>query len=304
MEQWTKLKAYANKNGIKIIGDIPIYVAFDSSDAWANTELFEFDKNCNPKSVAGCPPDAFCATGQLWGNPLYNWKVHKEEGFNWWIKRVKRNFELYDILRIDHFRGFAGYYTIPYGDKTARNGRWLPGFGKQLFAKIKKEVPKAKIIAEDLGFYSDEVGELLAFTGYPGMKLLQFAFFDDDSDNLPRNFSSENCIVYTGSHDADCTYSWCKNLKGKTLKRFKKECPVKDGEKRTYALIRLALSSKANLAVIPMQDYLELPNEKARMNTPSTPEGNWVWRVKKGYDKQAVRQKILAVALDTKRAKK
>ena len=180
----------------------------------------------------------------------------------------------------------------------------MPGIGKKLFAKIKKEVPEAKIVAEDLGFYSDEVGELLAFTGYPGMKLLQFAFFDDDSDNLPRNFTSENCVVYTGSHDADCTYSWCKNLKGKTLKRFKKECPVAVGETRTYALIRLALSSKANLAIIPMQDYLELPNEKARMNTPSTPEGNWVWRADKGYDKKRIRQKILAVALETKRAKK
>ena len=228
----------------------------------------------------------------------------KIENFDWWVKRVKRNFKLYDILRIDHFRGFAGYYVIPYGDATARNGHWMAGMGKELFAAIKEQVHKARIIAEDLGFYTPDVGELLEFTGYPGMKLLQFAFFDDDSESLPRMFESANCIVYTGSHDADCTYSWAKNLDGEVLKRFKKECPQKKGETRTYALIRLALSSMANLAVIPMQDYLELPNEKARMNTPSTPEGNWTWRASDTYNSDKLKQKILSVTLETKRGKK
>ena len=301
--EWQKVRLYAHKRHIKIIGDMPIYVALDSVDVWSKPENYLLNDDFTPKSVAGCPPDGFTPDGQLWGNPIYDWNKMKTEKFDWWVKRVKRNFKLYDILRIDHFRGFAGYYVIPYGDKTARNGHWMAGMGKELFTVIKENVPEARIIAEDLGFYTPDVGELLEFTGFPGMKLLQFAFFDDDSDNLPRNFTSENCIVYTGSHDADCTYSWCKNLTGDALKRFKKECPVHTGESRTYAMIRLALSSKANLAVVPLQDYLELPNEKARMNTPSTPEGNWTWRALNTYDNDRIKQKIKAVTFETKRNK-
>ena len=301
--QWRKVRLYAHKRGIKIIGDMPIYVAWDSVDVWSKPQNYLLDNDFRPTLVAGCPPDGFSPDGQLWGNPIYDWAKMRDDGFDWWIKRVKQNFKLYDILRIDHFRGFAGYYVIPYGDATARNGRWEKGCGKQLFDAVKAQVPQAKIIAEDLGFYTEDVGELLAYTGYPGMKLMQFAFFDENSDSLPRNFTTDNCIAYTGSHDADCTYSWCKNLDWSTRERFERECPRRDGESPVYAMIRLALSSRANLAIIPMQDYLELPNEKARINTPSTPEGNWAWRAEQSYFSDEIKAKILAVAVETHREK-
>lgn len=300
--EWKKVRLYAHKRHISIIGDMPFYVAADSVDVWANKKNYLLSKDLTPTLVAGCPPDGFTPEGQLWGNPVYDWERLEKDGFSWWVARVKRSFKLYDILRIDHFRGFAGYYVVPYGEKTAVNGRWMPGAGKRLFAVIKKEVPRAKIIAEDLGFYTEDVGELLAFTGYPGMKLLQFAFFDDESPNLPRNFSTENCVVYTGSHDADCTYTWCKNLSGDALKRFKRECPVKKGGSKVYALIKTALLSIANLAVVPMQDYLELSNEVARMNTPSTAEGNWTWRIKSGALTKRLAKKMLAAATSAGRA--
>lgn len=282
-EQWAKLKAYANKKGIQIVGDIPIYVAFDSSDAWANPELFRFDENCEPTAVAGCPPDGFSATGQLWGNPLYRWDYHKKTGYDWWLKRLAANFEKYDVLRIDHFRGFDEFYVIPYGDKTAEFGHWEPGPGIDLFQAMKEKLGEKKIIAEDLGFLTPSVIELVRKTGYPGMKVLQFAFDSrEESDYLPHNYT-KNCVVYTGTHDNDTTEGWFASL-AETDRNFCKKYLGLQGNRNgviSTELIRAALSSVADTAIIPMQDYLGLSSE-ARINTPSTLGCNWKWRMKKG----------------------
>ena len=211
-QQWHKLKAYANKKGISIIGDIPIYVSLDSSDTWANPELFQLDKECLPTAVAGCPPDSFCETGQLWGNPLYDWEYHQFTDYEWWIKRIKYSFDLYDIVRIDHFRGFDEYYSIPYGDKTAVNGTWEKGPGIELFKYLRQELGEVDIIAEDLGFLTESVKQLLKDTGYPGMKILQFGFDPrEDSDYLPHNYD-RNCVVYTGTHDNNTIRGWYKEI--------------------------------------------------------------------------------------------
>ena len=278
-KQWKKVREYAHENGIVIIGDIPIYVAHDSVDVWASPAQFLLDDDYMPLEVAGCPPDAYAEDGQLWGNPIYDWPKMEREHFVWWINRVRAAFSLYDILRIDHFRGFASYYSIPYGDENARRGEWRDAPGIALFDAIRAAMPKAKIIAEDLGFITDDVRELLAETGFPGMKVMQFAFYNDDSEYLPRMFESDNCVVYSGSHDADCTASWCKSLKGAAKKRFMRECPQRDGQSMTSATIEGAMMSRANLCIVPMQDYLELTNAKGRMNTPSIAEGNWQWRL-------------------------
>ena len=291
--QWQALLSYAHSKGIVIIGDMPIYVAHDSMDVWQSPEQFLLDENYNPTVVAGCPPDGFSPDGQLWGNPIYNWALMETDGFSWWQKRVRESFKLYDILRIDHFRGFAGYYNIPYGDTTARNGKWDSAPGIALFRTIARSFPKAKIIAEDLGFITPDVRELLDDCGFPGMKILQFAFFDEDAEYLPRMYPHSNCVVYSGSHDADCTRTWIKNLSELAVKRrFRRECPRREGQSRTYDVIELAMSSKANLAVIPMQDYLELTNEEGRMNTPSVAEGNWNWRLSKRYRTPSLTAKI------------
>ena len=290
--QWQALALYAHSKGVLIIGDMPIYVALDSMDVWQEPGQFLLDESYNPTVVAGCPPDGFSPDGQLWGNPIYNWELMANEGFEWWLKRVKRSFRLYDILRIDHFRGFAGYYNVPFGHTTAREGKWDSAPGIELFRTVREHFPRARIIAEDLGFITDDVRELLTDTGFPGMKMLQFAFFDDDSEYLPRMYATENCVAYPGSHDADCIRSWCKNLVGEARKRFNKECPHKIGQTRAYDLIELAMMSKANLTVVPMQDYLGLTNEHGRMNTPSVAEGNWTWRMKKGQTKKALAEKI------------
>ena len=289
--QWKDVVRYAHKKGIKIIGDMPIYVAFDSVEVWSRPDQFLLDQNLNPTIVAGCPPDGFSPDGQLWGNPIYNWEKMKGENFAWWVHRVKHSFKLYDILRIDHFRGFAGYYCIPFGDSTARNGWWQQGVGKELFAVIKSALPHSKIIAEDLGFITEDVRELLDFTGYPGMKVLQFAFFDEDAEYLPRNYKDENCVVYTGTHDADTTKAWCDNLDGSTRERFMRECPQTQATP-VYSLIAFALNSKANVAIIPLQDYQELDNS-CRMNVPAFGEGNWVWRTKAAYYTKYTVRKIL-----------
>lgn len=301
-EQWNNLVRYAHSKDILIIGDMPIYVAHDSMDVWQNKEEFLLDECYNPTVVAGCPPDGFTPDGQLWGNPIYNWEKMKKDGFAWWCKRIKEAFKMYDILRIDHFRGFAGYYNIPYGDVNARRGKWDEAPGIELFRKIKEIFPKSKIIAEDLGFITEDVRELLKDTKFPGMKILQFAFFDDDSEYLPRMYDTPNCIVYTGSHDSDCTATWVKNLEGSTKERFTKECK-KTSKSQVYSLINLAFTSIANLAVIPMQDYLELENEEGRMNTPSVAEGNWIWRIDKNYQTNGLINKIKEITIKTNRAK-
>ena len=281
--QWKKVRDYARSKGIKIIGDIPIYVAYDSVDVWSNTDEYLLDENLNPTFVAGCPPDGFSPDGQLWGNPIYDYAKMEKNDFKWWCSRVKICASLFDIVRIDHFRGFAGYYSVPYGEKTARNGHWEKGPGGKLFDAINQSVPNAKIIAEDLGFLTDDVRELIAYCGYPGMKILQFAFFDEDSEYLPRLYANKDYVVYTGSHDADCTRTWTENLVGDTLKRFKRECSHIKGLNPTYKMIKLAFESIAELAVIPLQDWLLLGNEEGRMNTPSVAQGNWVWRAQPDY---------------------
>lgn len=279
-EQWNKLKSYANKNGIKIIGDIPIYVAFDSADTWSNPELFKFDKDGLPTGVAGCPPDGFSATGQLWGNPLYDWKYHKKTGYEWWIKRIRNCYKLYDVVRIDHFRGFDEYYNIPYGDSTAEFGKWEKGPGISLFKALKKELGEMDIIAEDLGFLTDSVLKLVKDTGYPGMKVLQFAFDSrEDSDYLPHNYI-QNCIVYTGTHDNNTIQGWYNDMKKDDRKFADTYLDNKGASKDTlhWDYIRLAMGSVANLCVIPVQDYLGLGAE-ARINTPATLGNNWKWRM-------------------------
>ena len=281
--QWRKLKAYANKKGISIIGDVPIYVALDSSDAWANPEMLQFDEDYDPKAVAGCPPDAFSATGQLWGNPLYAWDYHKKTGYDWWMKRVACCFKLYDIIRIDHFRGFDEYYAIPYGDETAENGEWMPGPGMDLFLKMKETLGDLPIIAEDLGFLTDTVRQLLKDSGYPGMKVLEFAFVaGEDSDYLPHNYD-KNCVVYTGTHDNDTLQGWYQTLSEEDKEMTKEYLnnPYTPDEEVHWDFISLAMRSVADTCIIPVQDYLGLGN-KARINMPSTLGGNWMWRMKKG----------------------
>lgn len=300
--QWQALLLYAHSKGIMVIGDMPIYVAHDSMDVWQSPGQFLLDGEYNPTVVAGCPPDGFSPDGQLWGNPIYNWELMENEGFGWWIKRVGAAFRLYDILRIDHFRGFAGYYNVPYGHETAKEGKWDSAPGIQLFRTIKAAFPKAKIIAEDLGFITEDVRALLDDTGFPGMKMLQFAFFDDDSEYLPRTYKNANCVAYPGSHDSDCVKTWCKNLTGSALLRFNRECPRNKAQSRAYDLIELSMRSAANLTVVPMQDYLELTNEEGRMNTPSVAEGNWTWRISPGYRTARLTEKVKDMTARTKRS--
>lgn len=290
--QWKKLHAYANKQGVKIIGDIPIYVAFDSADTWAAPELFQFDENNEPTGVAGCPPDAFSATGQLWGNPLYDWEYHKKTGYEWWIRRIEYCFKLYDVVRIDHFRGFDEYYSIPYGEETAVNGKWMPGPGMELFRAVEGKLGRPEIIAEDLGFLTPSVYKLLEDSGFPGMKVLQFAFDSRDSDTYLPHTYPRNCVVYTGTHDNDTTKGWY-HAAGKAVHDFAKEYmnkPRLDEDSLAGDFVTMAMSSVADLCVIPMQDYLGLGSE-ARINIPSTLGGNWCWRMKKGqFDKKTAKE--------------
>lgn len=302
--QWQALLAYAHKNGIAIIGDMPIYVAHDSMDVWQAPEQFLLNDAGYPTVVAGCPPDGFSPDGQLWGNPIYNWAKMEEDGFVWWEKRVRAAFRLYDILRIDHFRGFAGYYNIPFGEDTARGGKWDSAPGIALFRTLSLRFPRAKIIAEDLGFITPDVRELLTDTGFPGMKILQFAFFDEDSEYLPRTYDTDNCVVYTGSHDSDCTRTWAENLSGDAKARFLRECPREKGQTPTLALIELAMRSRANLAVIPMQDWQGLTNDEGRMNVPAIADGNWNWRIRRGWRTKCLARRVREMLLKTKRATK
>ena len=282
-KQWMKLKNYANEKGIEIIGDIPIYVAFDSADTWANPKLFQLDEENVPVAVAGCPPDGFSADGQLWGNPLYNWNAHKEEGYKWWISRLEHCFKLYDVLRIDHFRGFDEYFSIPYGDKTAKNGHWEKGPGMELFKAVENALGKKQVIAEDLGFMTDSVRKLVIDSGFPNMKVLEFAFDSRDTgsrnDYLPHNYN-ENCVAYTGTHDNQTVASWFETISEKerhTARDYACDKYTPDGE-LNKVFISLIMRSKARLCIIPLQDWLGLSDD-CRMNTPSTVGENWKWRV-------------------------
>lgn len=282
-EHWMLLKKYAESKDIKIIGDIPIYVAFDSVDTWANPQLFLFDDNNSPLAVAGCPPDAFTADGQLWGNPLYNWPYHKEMGYGWWIRRMDHCRKMFDIVRIDHFRGFDEFYAVPYGEKTAVNGRWMKGPGNELFDTLKNWFGELNIIAEDLGFLTQSVREMVKATGFPGMKVLEFAFSPGvESDYLPHTYE-KNCVVYTGTHDNNTLAGWYKELseeeKQMTIDYLGNENSKPEDIPMDF--IRLAMSSVADLCIIPMQDYLGL-DEHCRMNFPSSIGSNWQWRLQPG----------------------
>lgn len=284
-EHWKRLKDYANERGIRIIGDIPIYVAYDSADAWAHPELFQFDGERLPSAVAGCPPDGFSATGQLWGNPLYRWDYHRDTGYDWWVQRIAKCFELYDMLRIDHFRGFDEYYSIPYGDTNAQRGHWEPGPGIDLFQTIKSRLGDYPIIAEDLGYVTATVKRLVADSGYPGMKVLEFAFdsrdSSDASDYLPHNYI-RNCVVYTGTHDNETLLGWLGSIEKGEKQRVRDYLDRQNDSDRELVsgMVRAAIASVGDLCVIPMQDYLGLDN-RARINKPSTLGINWKWRLGK-----------------------
>lgn len=289
--QWQALKKYANKKGISIIGDIPIYVALDSADTWAHPELFQLDEDYNPTAVAGCPPDAFSATGQLWGNPLYRWEYHKETDYAWWMQRIGYCYELYDVVRIDHFRGFDAYYSIPYEDETAEHGIWKEGPGYDIFRTMKKVLGKKSVIAEDLGFLTPSVLALVKKTGYPGMKILQFAFDSrEESNYLPHNYT-QNTVVYTGTHDNDTTLGWFAALNKRDKAYAKKYLNIKSRKDIGWEFIRAAFMSVSDTAIISMQDYLGLGSE-ARINTPSTLGENWKWRLIEGQCTGELAEKI------------
>ncbi len=279
-KQWANLKRYANENGIKLIGDMPIYVALDSSEVWTEGELFLLDENKFPIKVAGCPPDAFAPKGQLWGNPLYDWERMQKEGYAWWIRRISMAMELYDMVRIDHFRGFESYYTIAYGREDATEGTWEKGPGIELFDAVKRALGDVNIIAEDLGFLTPQVHTMLEESGYPGMKVLQFAFDPyDDSEYLPHNYT-RRCIAYTGTHDNDTILGWYDSANPEE-RRFASE--YLHADRRVDfpdAFIRCVMSSVSDIVIVPIQDYLGLGSQ-ARMNTPSTLGGNWTFRVRR-----------------------
>lgn len=278
-QQWEKLKKYANSKGIRIIGDIPIYVAYDSVEVWTKPELFYLDKDKKPIEVAGCPPDIFSEDGQLWGNPLYRWDYIEKKKFRWWIERIQAASKIYDTIRIDHFRGFESYYCIPYGAKTARKGQWRKGPDMKLFKEINRQLGSVDIIAEDLGFLTKKVTKMLEASTYPGMKVLEFAFGSGSSNTyLPHNFKSSNSICYTGTHDNETIAGWIKNADRKTAKHCREYLGVQTDTQVPWAMIRLCWSSISDTAITQMQDILGLDNT-ARMNTPSTLGGNWQWRL-------------------------
>lgn len=291
-EQWKNLKDYANHNGIKIIGDIPIYVAGDSADVWANPKQFLLDEDCNPIEVAGCPPDAFSDDGQLWGNPLYNWDYMKKDNYSWWKKRIEHVCNMCDVIRIDHFRGFESYYCIPAESKTAKIGEWRKGPGIKFFKEIEKSLGKKEIIAEDLGFLTPDVKKMLKQSKYPGMKVLQFAFdTDEENDYLLHNFK-KNSVAYTGTHDNDTIIGYMKKTAPrKTRKRAKEYLRLTRKEGYNWGFMKAVWSSNSDTAIVTMQDLLGLGNE-ARMNFPSTVKDNWQWRAKPDYLSDELAEKI------------
>ncbi len=297
--QWKKLKAYANEKGIQIIGDIPIYVAMDSADAWAHPELFQLDERNMPAAVAGCPPDGFSATGQLWGNPLYRWEYHKSTGYDWWMSRMWFCFQMYDVVRIDHFRGFDEYYSIPYGEETAVNGHWEKGPGIDLFRCMEQRLGKHQVIAEDLGYVTDSVRKMVQESGFPGMKVLEFAFDSRDSgsasDYLPHNYA-ENSAAYTGTHDNETIAGWFRSITDEERQMARDYlCDQHTPAEELYkSFIALVMRSRSDLCIIPMQDYLGLDNQ-SRMNQPSTLGKNWKWRLVKGELSDELKEEILAI---------
>ena len=290
-EQWKDFKDYLEEKGIGLIGDIPIYVAYDSVEVWCRPELFSLDEDLRQVRVAGCPPDAFDAGGQLWGNPIYRWDVLAEEGYDWWIRRLRHAMRFYDKVRIDHFRGFASYFSIPAEDEDARNGEWVEGPGYAFFQAVKEKLGDLDIIAEDLGYITPDVYELMDQCGYPGMKVLQFAFGADDGQNLylPHNYRADG-VVYTGTHDNNTSIGWYRDSNVWEREHARAYLKLDEEEGIHWGMIRGAMGSVCDLAIVPMQDLLGL-DERARMNRPSSLGWNWTWRMESGEIPADVREK-------------
>jgi len=278
-KQWLRLKAYANEHYIEIVGDMPIYVAADSADVWAQPHFFKTDAVGKPTCVAGCPPDEFSETGQLWGNPIYDWEAMDKDGYAWWIERLRESFKIYDIVRIDHFRGFESYWEVPAGSETSASGKWVKGPDYKLFAAVKEALGDLNIIAEDLGFMTDEVIELRERTGFPGMKILQFAFNPDDESIDSPHLAPNNSVMYTGTHDNNTVLGWYKDeIDDATRQYMAQYTNRKEYETVPHAMLRTIFASVSFMAIATMQDLLEL-DSAARMNYPSTIGGNWTWRM-------------------------
>lgn len=297
--QWMSLKTYANARGIRIIGDIPIFVDHNSADVWAKPEYFEVDEHGNRKLVAGVPPDYFSQTGQLWGNPLYKWKTLEKDGFSWWVNRFRHMFQICDAIRVDHFRGFDEYWEVKASEKTAENGRWVKGPGEKLFDTILKVCGELPILAEDLGFLTEGVEKLRDKYNFPGMKILQFAF-DSDSTNafLPHNYP-QNCVVYTGTHDNDTTLGWYKQAP-EVEKHRARTYTRSSGKEINWEFIRLGMFSVADQAIFPLQDFMNLDSEH-RTNTPGTSSGNWLWRYTPDMLERVDKQRIKDLVEQTNR---
>ena len=293
--QWKALRAYANSKGIRIIGDVPIYVPLDSADVWAAPELFQLDENRRPEVVAGCPPDAFTEDGQLWGNPIYDWKKMADTGYGWWVRRLAAAAKMYDVVRFDHFRGFESYWAVPAGDKTARNGKWVKGPDHDFIYAIQKALPNLDFIAEDLGYMTPEVRQLQLDSGYPGMKVLEFAFDSrEGSDYLPHLYP-EDSVCYTGTHDNVTLKQWFDEASPEDVAYAKAYLGLNEEEGFIWGMIRGAMGSVSRLCVVQMQDYLEL-GKRARMNFPGTlSTDNWTWRAEEGFDSEDLAEKILKV---------
>ena len=293
--QWKALRAYANEKGIRIIGDVPIYVPLDSADVWAVPELFQLDESRRPEVVAGCPPDAFTEDGQLWGNPIYDWQKMADTGYGWWVKRLAAAAKMYDVVRFDHFRGFESYWAVPAGDKTARNGRWVKGPGLDFIRAIQKALPDLDFIAEDLGYMTPEVRQLQLDSGYPGMKVLEFGFDSrEESDYLPHLYP-EDSVCYTGTHDNVTLKQWFDEASSEDVAMAKAYLGLNEEEGYVWGMIRGAMGSVSRICVVQMQDYLEL-GKRARMNFPGTLSmDNWTWRAEECFDSEALAEKIFKI---------
>lgn len=291
-KQWNELRSYAKKKSVKFIGDLPIYISMDSADAWASVDILQFDEERKPTGLGGVPPDYFSKTGQLWGNPLYDWDMMKADGYGWWMRRIKSAVDLYDAVRLDHFRGFESYWRVPYGAKTAIQGEWVKGPGIDFINVVKKAFPELEVIAEDLGCLTEDVYKFVEDSGFPGMKVLQFAFESgNSSDYLPHRYKS-NSVVYTGTHDNNTVRGWLEDDAGEEEKALAEEYfALSEKEGWNWGFIRGAMRSVAGLCVVQIQDYLDLPSSD-RINTPGTVGGNWQWRLVKGQLDEGLAEKI------------
>ena len=290
--QWNALRKKAGEYGIELIGDVPIYVPYDSVEVWKEPQLFQLDETLTPTDVAGCPPDAFTADGQLWGNPLYRWDVMKENGYQWWIDRLGAAGKLFDVVRLDHFRGFEAYWSVPYGDENARGGKWVKGPGMDFVNALKEKLPELNFIAEDLGYLTQEVIDLRDESGYPGMKVLEFAFDSKEPSEYRPHTYTANTVCYTGTHDNMTMRQWFEEASDEAVKVAVDYMALTKKEGYVWGTIRTAMSSVSERAIVQMQDYLNLGGE-ARMNFPGKPSGNWTWRAKKGFTSNGLAAKIL-----------